>query len=333
MLLVLTLLGSGALARADDPGSGEPDGPFARGVVVSCPRYGEVWGTDAMRTAVDELQGLGVEWIQIHPYARIHRDGRVTHRPAEERDYLERAAAIVGDRGLQLFIKPHLAYWGSFSWRGAIEFSTPARWSRFFRDYQAFIVDQARFAERHGVPAFSVGTELEKTVRFEAEWREIISAVREVYSGHVTYAANWDGVDRVPFWDAVDSIGVQAYFPTGSRSSTPAQLQASWNAVLERLERWSKRWERPIALAEIGYTRSRDAAKQPWKAERDSSLEAIRMRTMLAEIALRSRDRADFIVGMFWWKWIPGWSWFQRDFSMRDPEMKALLAKHWGTPR
>lgn len=310
--------------------SGPRDRPFARGVVVSCPGYGEIWGSEAMREAVRELKGLGVEWIQIHPYARIDRSGRVSFRPATQRPHLERAVQIVRSEGLQLFIKPHLSYWGSFTWRGAITFDDDDAWDRFFDGYRAFILDQARFARDHGVPALAVGTELERTVRYEKRWRALITDVRQLYDGHLTYAANWDGLGRVPFWDALDSIGVQAYFPMGDRSSSRATMERRWLSVLDELRGLSARWKRPVVLAEIGYTRSVDAAAQPWKAERQSSPEAIRVRTQLADIALEHASEAPFVLGMFWWKWIPGWSWFQRDFSMRDPEMKALLEKHWG---
>lgn len=328
--VVLGLLIAAPTLAADATSAEER--PFARGVVVSCPGYGEIWGSSAMREAVRELKTLGVEWVQIHPYARVDRSGQVSFRPAAQRAYLEQAVQIVRSEGLQLFIKPHLSYWGSFTWRGAITFETDAEWRRFFDGYRAFILDQARFARDHHVPALAVGTELELAVGFEDRWRSLIADVRALYDGHLTYAANWDGLERVRFWDALDSIGVQAYFPMGDRSSSRSALNARWSGLLTDLRQLSTRWDRPIVLAEIGYTRSVDAAARPWEAARQSTPEAIQLRTALADIALERAAEAPFILGMFWWKWIPGGSWFQRDFSMRDPEMKALLDQHWGEP-
>lgn len=330
-LLISAALATGLSAQtasAQPPTSASAES-HARGMVVSCPGYGEIWGTEAMREAVVELAELGVDWVQIHPYARIERDGRVSFRPAADRGYMSGAVEIVRSEGLQLFLKPHLSYWGNFTWRGAIEFADEASWDRFFQTYRAFIVDQARFAERHGVPALAVGTELERTVEFEARWREIIAAVRAVYSGHLTYAANWDSLHKVEFWDDLDSIGVQAYFPLGDSSSTRAELKERFASVISDLRGLSEREKRPVVIAEIGYTRSTKAAREPWHPERDSSPDAIRLRTTLADVALEGLSEADFILGVFWWKWIPGWSWFHRDFSMRDPEMKGLLERHW----
>ena len=54
--------------------------------------------------------------------------------------------------------------------------------------------------------AFCVGTELDKTVSHEREWRGIISAVHQVVgSKTVTYAANWDSYERVQFCSSFGS--------------------------------------------------------------------------------------------------------------------------------
>ena len=76
----------------------------------------------------------------------------------------------------------------------------------------------------------------------EEEWRRIVSEVRRVYSGRLTYAANWDRLDRVPFWDAGDWIGVQAYFPLTDRPDPdrPA-LTAGWEGHLDEPEALSRR--------------------------------------------------------------------------------------------
>ena len=58
---------------------------------------------------------------------------------------------------------------------------------------------------------FCVGVELDRTAigpRRERAWRELIAAVRVLYPGAVTYAANWDRAGEIPFWDALDFVGV-----------------------------------------------------------------------------------------------------------------------------
>ena len=302
-------------------------GDFMKGMTVSCPGYGKIWGSPSMATATREIKSLGVDWIAIHPYGSVKRDGSVRFQNPLHTEYMQRAVSITRKEKLKVFWKPHLAYWGSFKWRGEIDFgSDQAAWSRFFREYEAFIVAHARFAEQKKIPLFSVGLEYERTLHHEQAWRRIIQAVRKVYSGQITYATNWDSFERVPFWDAVDLIGVQGYFPI-----SPENLDGSWNKILEQVTRVSKKnGQRKVLFTEIGYPRSKDAASKPWQAAVDSSPQAIELRSRLMEVAIR-RLRHPLVAGAFWWKWIPGRAFWDRDFSMKDPEARAILGKTWGS--
>jgi hypothetical protein len=310
-----------------------PADGFRRGVVVSCPRAGQIWGSPEMAKTLQELASLGVDWISIHPYAGVRRDGSIRFRPTSETLYLSKAVDLVDSAGKKLFWKPHLAYWGNFEWRGAIDFGDDDQaWRRFFDGYRSFIVDQAAFAEQSRVELFSVGVEYEGTTRFESDWRRVIDAVRQVYSGKITYAANWDSLDKVPFWDALDMIGVNAYFPLSDRS-TPGrdELWEAWDGPLEKLRSLSlDHGGKPVLFAEIGYSRSPEAALRPWVPENQDSPSTRALRKDLIDVALRRIEATPFVVGMFWWKWIPGNDRWDRDFSMKDPEARQPLEEWWG---
>ncbi|MEE9561787.1 MAG: hypothetical protein V3W50_01825 [Thermoanaerobaculia bacterium] len=304
---------------------------FLRGMIISCPRAGQIWGTSTMAETLEEVRTLGVRWVAIHPYARVLRDGTIRSRPAASVDYLQRATEMTREAGVGLFWKPHLAYWGSFEWRGDIEFgSDPDRWQRFFDGYRRFIVDQARFAEAAGVELFAVGIEYEKTTQHEREWRQIISTVREVYRGKITYAANWDSLDKVPFWDAVDLIGVHAYFPLAETTDPDrAAIWRGWDGYLDQLQELAAHHQKPILFAEIGYNRSHQAARRPWAHEIQDSPVSRALRQRLLEVALERIEETAFVSGMFWWKWMPGEAPYDRDFSMKDPEARAALQGSW----
>ena len=68
-------------------------------------------------------------------------------------------------------------------------------------------------AEAEKAEIFCVGLEFSHAQKYEERWRKIIAAVRAVYRGKVTYGANWNDYAEVKFWDALDYIGVLAYFP------------------------------------------------------------------------------------------------------------------------
>ena len=136
-------------------------------MTVSCPTYGQVWGSPAFSASLETLKTLGVDWVAIHPYAGVRQDGSVRYTPAERTEYLGGAVSRAAKAGIPLFWKPHLAYWGSFDWRGSIDFESETARRRFGEQYRAFILDQARFAAKAGAPLFAVGVELERLVHYE----------------------------------------------------------------------------------------------------------------------------------------------------------------------
>ena len=109
--LLLLLISNSLLADA-----------FMRGMTVSCPRWGGIWATRDMDQSVDTLVKDGVNWVAIHPYAGVEKDGSVRFHRDRWHKVLPEAIKKVRSRGLSFFMKPHLAYWGRFSWRGDITF-------------------------------------------------------------------------------------------------------------------------------------------------------------------------------------------------------------------
>lgn len=301
-----------------------------RGMTLSCPTWGWEWGSDAMVTSLDTLDGMGVNWVSIHPYARIHGDGRVEARgldPEHPPDWLLRPIREAHARGQKVMIKPHLAYWGSpFAWRGAIRFDDPAAEARFFATYEAWVVALARITRE--ADAFAVGTELDATLGDGRAWRGVIRSVREVHPGHLTYAANWDRFEAVPFWDAVDAIGVQAYFPVAEEGAevSAAALDTAWDGWLARIRAVSERHGRPVVFTELGYDSSGSAAHAPW-ATGGGADEALQQACL--DAALRAIDREPTVVGAFLWKWFPG-DLPRGDFRMSAPGPRTVIERRWG---
>ena len=302
-----------------------------RGMTVSTPTWGWEWGTAAMGASMDALAALGVNWVAIHPYADIAANGAVNFRaidPASPPDWLRVPIAEAHARGLKILIVPHLAYWGSpFSWRGDIQFKDEASWKRFFADYGRFVATLSMATRK--ADAFCVGSELDATVAHEADWRQVVRQVRLGFGGPLCYAANWSELGQVGFWDAVDAIGIQAYFPLVAGAQAPERplLEASWSAVLTQMRALSDRWDRPVVFTELGYPRSADAAKEPWKAEDDPAASALQ--ELCLDVALRALDREPRVVGAFLWKWFPG-PITPRDFAMNRPAVQDTIRACWG---
>jgi hypothetical protein len=331
-LVVLGLFSPPAGAQSEPP---DPD-PYAvvRGMTVSCPDDGRVWGSRAMVATLERLADLGANWIAIHPYGGIRGDGTVGRsridRLYRDPSWLTRAIDEAHRQNLKILVKPHLAYWGSpFAWRGEITFGDDEmKWRRFFTTYEEWITRVATLSER--ADAFAVGTELDRTVQREDEWRAIIASVRARTDVPLTYSAGWDTFERVPFWDALDVIGIQAYFPLVDHEGVPTEheIRTGWAAVRDRLEEFGRDWNRRVVLGELGYNRSLSAAVRPWEHRQHADPEAEALQILCLSVALETIRESEAIVGSFLWKWFPG-ELPVGNFLLSSPAVRRAIGRQW----
>src|SRR5919197_47840 len=123
---------------------------------------------------------------------------------------LRKAARTARSLGMHVVIKPHVDVRdGTF--RGDV---APASRSRWWHEYSAMLLHYAELAQQEGAAMLEVGTELTSMASDERQWRTLIAEVRARFAGQLTFAANWiDGARAIPFWDALDAIGIDAYMP------------------------------------------------------------------------------------------------------------------------
>ncbi|MCP4658028.1 MAG: hypothetical protein GY856_21675 [bacterium] len=108
----------------------------------------------------------------------------------------------------------------------------------------------------------------------ERKWIELIAGLREVFRGQLGYAANFDQYQLVTFWDHLDLIGVNAYFPLRHRlvpergsAELHALLQDGWKGVLSDIQAFrvdNGLTDRPVIFTEMGYTFRANSTIQPW---------------------------------------------------------------------
>ena len=302
-----------------------------RGITISTHGSGRDWGSDAMRPTLEDIRALGANWVAIHPYARISGDGSLQFGrfdPSDPPDYLARPIREAHQLGLSICIKPHIAYWGSpFTWRGEIEFAQAEQWATFWRDYSEWILLLAAACSE--ADGFVVGTELDRTLPFEAQWRALIADVRTRTAAPLTYAANWSDYERVPFWDALDVIGIQAYFPLAdSTDCSEEAIQRGWQRRTDELHTYADAHNRNILFTELGYNQSHRAPLQPWDYATDGD-DARPVQIACMRAALQAIEREERIVGALLWKWFPQPRSIGRNFQLAAPHLRAVIAESW----
>ena len=172
--------------------------------------------------------------------------------------------------GIHTLLKPHiwLTNVSEGKWRTDIEMQSEQEWQQWFDDYRTFILHYARFAQAHNIEALCIGTELQTTaIQREADWRSLIAEIRQVYQGQLTYAANWhEAFESIQFWDALDFIGIQAYFPlAGYDNPTLDDLKAGWQSYIPSIEAVHERYQKPVLFTELGYRSEENGAIAPWE--------------------------------------------------------------------
>lgn len=323
-------MGIFGLSNAENVSESWQSGPLT-GITISCQGSGRIWGTDAFAEELNKFPKMGANAVSTHPYARIHGDGRVSWRWRDQTfpAYVTRPVAEAKSRGLTMMMKPHLAYWGSpFSWRGAIKFPDDEDRKRFFESYATWIVALAKQTSEADI--FVVGTELKWLEPYDAEWRALIAEVRKVTKAKLTYAANWDTYAKVPFWDALDYVGIQAYFPLAQTTSADEPtLRASWQKIMSELDQFGQGLNRQIIFTELGYNRSVKAAKEPWDYRQESTAAAVAMQKLCLRVGLETAlTYQSRVAGVFLWKWFVGAAPYE-NFYLNDKALVEVIAQAW----
>ncbi|MDH7505329.1 MAG: glycosyl hydrolase family 53 [Candidatus Acetothermia bacterium] len=257
------------------------------------------------------LAQTGAEWLALIVTCyqeNIHSTeiGCLTGSRTPTDDDLRHAIQVARRLGLKVLLKPHLDLDDDPAhWRGEISFTEESDWQAWFASYSRFIQHYAQLAQAERVEMFCVGVELERTTVREADWREIVSRVRELYHGLLIYAANHSGEEfRIKFWDALDYIGVDAYYPlTDEEDPTVEELEAAWGPHLSRLRGLSARWGRPVIFTEIGY-RSLDGTNiAPWDWQAQGPIDLQEQADCYLAFFQTFWRQHDWFRGVFWWAW------------------------------
>jgi hypothetical protein len=309
-LVTVLLVTACVSARLEIPPPAVPQSAFERGVSYTSFQAGEYAGAESDATLAETVQPLGVNWVAVvvtcyqETVTAIQIDCHSSETATD--DDLTHVIAVSHAHGLRVMLAPHIDprdY--PAHWRGDINYrNDAAAWRDWFASYTAFITHYATLARATGADAFVIGTELQGTSTHAREWRTVVAAVRRLYSGTLTYASNHGEEGSVQWWDALDAIGVDGYYPLTQRDDpTLAQLRAAWQPIVDQLRDLARKWQRPVLLTEIGY-QSRDGTNRaPWGIDRATVDVQEQATCYQAVFDVFANQR--WLLGIFWWDILP----------------------------
>jgi len=265
------------------------------------------YGSQKATESLLKQKNMGSNAMAIVPYTGINDINTPTplhfsdNAGGENDDAVVHAVATARDMGMYTLLKPQIYVGGS--WPGGIEMPTDEQWDQFFDYYYRWIRHYAFLAEIHHMDALCIGVEFTKaTIGHPEAWREMIKKTRGLYSGQLTYAANWgEEFENIEFWDDLDFIGLNCYYPLSKEDDpTDEEMSERFEMVKAKIENVYERFEKPIVFTEIGF-RSIDA---PWKnphAEADESINE-EMQARCYEIIFKGIENEPWCQGILWWK-------------------------------
>jgi hypothetical protein len=259
-------------------------------------------------TTLEELQAHHVNSVSLIPYAFVDVDNATIQYNNKRQWWGEKTEGIIAsnklahDYKMTVMLKPHLWVNHGF-YTGNLDFATDAEWIKWEADYEKYILDFAKLAQYEKMELFCFGTELGNAIAKRPQyWSQLIVKIRKIYTGKLTYAANWDDFDKVPFWKELDYIGIDAYFPL-SNAVTPTvpELNKAWKAHIIKMDKLQAKINKKIIFTEFGYRNSDKAAQEPWKESQNTInnlAQANAYESLFQTLTIKS-----WFAGGFAWKW------------------------------
>lgn len=227
-------------------------------------RYSSDFETEQFKQSVRNLKAIGADTVvMVIPYRQQNINTSVIYpgpnTPSDSA--LLSGTQFVKSQGMKvnwkMFVDPD-----TLNWRANINPTDKPAW---FRNYTEILLKYGRFAQSNGVEMFILGTEMasltmaNRDSRHTGFWKDMIRAVRAVYSGKLTYGANhgdpYPEKDQIGFWEDLDYIGISAYFQLSTKSfPSLEELKNNWAGIDSReILPLAQRYNKPIIFTEIGY--------------------------------------------------------------------------------
>ncbi|MFC4503070.1 MULTISPECIES: glycoside hydrolase family 113 [Streptomyces] len=189
------------------------------------------------RLHANYLVGLHANSVSISfPFVTKNRFAdevsRGTKTPTPDR--LARVLQIFHEAGLRTTVRPLMdekTLEPDNAWRGSIK---PADRDAWFASYEKFLTPYLKAADGEKAATFVIATEL-NSLQGDPHWDSLVDDAEKLFTGEVSYDANWDAYVSGPVTMPVRHLGIDAYFPVKVGDDASVQtLVDGWDNWLDR---------------------------------------------------------------------------------------------------
>lgn len=340
LLIINTILFLSSAGSFIEPARASAEDSFQKGVCYASwekEHYSSAYSDSSLK----KISGIGAEWVGIvttyYQDRYNSKDIYPTDKTPSDKSLMH-AVNTAHSLGIKVMLKPHIDLLNQADglWRGDIGFQSETDWREWFSQYLEFILHYAKLAQEAEVELFCIGTELSFASTKTAFWRqEIIPRIRQIYSGKIIYAANWDEYQNIGFWDMLDYAGIDAYFPlTPKKDPTYEDIKSGWEKWAQEIRAWQASVNKPVIFTEIGYRSCSFAATAPWEYTFNPELN-LEIQADCYKAALEVLRGQNWCVGLYWWYWkdspFAGGA-ANRDFTPQNKPAETVLAYYYRNP-
>ena len=279
-------------------------------------------------------------WISVIPFAFSRKGESTLHYNIKNYQWwgecpegIDETIKMAHQHGLQVMLKPQVFIPGG--WIGDLAFANENEWKKWEASYRKYILEMAEIASANDIGLFCIGTEFRKSTHLRIQfWKDLIQEVRSIYCGPLTFSANWDYYEEIPFWNEMDYIGVSTYFPlTEAKTPDINELLKKWEKYKYDFRKLNKKWNKKIIFTEFGYLSVDYCANKTWELEKKvKTLPVNELAQANALDALfQSFWNEDFWAGGFLWKWFPNGQghegYIERDYTPQGKIAEEIIKK------
>lgn len=291
------------------------------------------------------VKSVNAGWICLMPFAFGDKESGSLGFNYPRQWWGERADGVAGcvenarKHGIKVMLKPQV-WFRRGEYTGQVEMPNDTIWQAWETNYRDFILTFARQADSLNVEMLCIGTEWEKFVEKRPDfWKKLITEIKNIYKGQLTYAANWDEFHRFPYWQQLDYVGIDAYFPVCSKT-TPSveELQEGWEKHHDDIIDFREKIKKPILFTEYGYRSIDSCAHKPWEFHNSGNVNQLGQSNAY-EALFREFWEEPWFAGGFVWKWYETtmlqrsesrWNRISIDFTPQNKIAEKVIKQWYG---
>jgi len=305
------------------------------------------FGTDSTKQSIKNLHDTGANYVMLVIPLYQSNTGSTDIAPGWNTPSdasLAAATAYAHSLGMSVAYNIHAESYDG-SWRAYIN---PGDRDGWFRNYDNQVVHFAQVAASNHAELFVLGDELVSMTAPQvnstntAHWADLISQVRKVYTGKLTYGANsndnsdsiyTDEKKFVGFWPYLDYAGISAYY-TLSSDGTVNGLKSAWNNWNNSdLKGFAQSTGKQVLITEVGYRSVDGAHNAPWDYNMGGNVNQGEQANDYDALMGYWNDYS-YLAGVFFWNWStnPNAGGNDTDYTPQHKQAQQIMQTWFSTP-